>query len=369
MLVAGSQVALTEYRTLNSGLRGRFGVWRLGPLSLDDGAELALRLARRHDLAITAKSAYEVSRLAGGHPFYIDCLVRSPAPGKDLRPPEGLAAVAEYEVKQGEIYRFWQEHFEEQAGLLAQPKIKPLLFALLEWEAKTSEEEKKEWGGASYKELAAEVGLEPEETWQLLRRLRDADLLEQGGSAMRFRGLPDPLMEQCLRLNYGDEVWEVSKAQLEAEATQHFRTQIAALERTVASLRGHLRELLGRVAEVAVQRVMKQGFRDQTVAGAAFFHRDEPIPLPRFRQMKADHVVTAGGEEYQLDNVGLPERPERHATWVTEQKNWDQRVGLYAARKFSRAVAAYQAGRGCAPSGYPSTGRAEAKASALPSPG
>jgi len=98
MLVAGSQVSLMEHRTLN-GLRGRFSTWPLGPLTIDAGTELALRLARYHDLEMTAKSAYEISRLAGGHPYYIHCLVRSPAPDKDLQKPESIAAVLEYGVK------------------------------------------------------------------------------------------------------------------------------------------------------------------------------------------------------------------------------------------------------------------------------
>jgi hypothetical protein len=90
---------------------------------------------------------------------------------------------------------------------------------------------------------------------------------------------------------------------------------------------------------------MKQGFRGQTVDGGRFFHQEGPITLPKFQQVKGDYVVTGGREEYQLDNVGTPERPRREAVWVTEQKNWEERVGLPAARKFARAVAAYQAER------------------------
>jgi restriction endonuclease Mrr len=57
-------------------------------------------------------------------------------------------------------------------------------------------------------------------------------------------------------------------------------------------------------------------------------------------------VVTAGGEQYQLDNVGTPERVESEATWVTEQKNWEKRVGVQEAQKFAEAVKAYQSERG-----------------------
>jgi hypothetical protein len=345
MLVAGSQVSLMEHRTLN-GLRGRFSAWRLGPLSIDDGTELALRLARYHDLDLTAKSAYEVSRLAGGHPFYITRLVCSPAPDKDLRNPESLAAVAEYEVKQGEIKRFWNEHFRDQAGLLVSAEAKHLLFALLQWEEETPQAEKDKWGGASYKELAARVGMEPIEARALLDRLQDADLIEEGETDSRFRGLPDPLLERCLRLNYGDEVLDRSREDMAAETTQHFQERIAELEGTVANLRGHLRDLLGRTAELAVQRVMKQGFRGQRVEGTRFFNCAGGIALPQFARVRADYVATEGGEQYQLDNVGLPERPEREETWVTEQKNWEKRVGLPEARKFARAVEAYQAERG-----------------------
>jgi hypothetical protein len=153
-------------------------------------------------------------------------------------------------------------------------------------------------------------------------------------------------LERCLRLNYGDEVLDRSREDLAAETTQHFQERIAELEGTVANLRGHLRDLLGRTAELAVQRVMKQGFRGQRVEGTRFFNCAGGIALPQFARVRADYVATEGGEQYQLDNVGLPERPEREETWVTEQKNWEKRVGLPEARKFARAVEAYQAERG-----------------------
>jgi hypothetical protein len=189
------------------------------------------------------------------------------------------------------------------------------------------------------------VGLAEEETHAILHRLRDADLIEEARAWGFFHGLRDPLLAQCLRLRYGTAVLPMQEHELEAQATQQLREQVADLERTVSSLRGHLREVLGRVGELAVQRVMKQGFRGQTVDGGRFFHREGPITLPGFRQVKGDYVVTGGREEYQLDNVGTPERPRREAVWVTEQKNWEERVGLPAARKFARAVAAYQAER------------------------
>jgi restriction endonuclease Mrr len=62
--------------------------------------------------------------------------------------------------------------------------------------------------------------------------------------------------------------------------------------------------------------------------------------------VKADYVITEGGEQYQLDNVGTPEQEGVDAVWVTEQKNWEKRVGVEAARKFAQAVEAYRAERG-----------------------
>jgi hypothetical protein len=346
MLVAGSQVSLTELRTLNGGLRGRFDKWRLGPLTLEDGTELALRLARYHDLDLTAKAAYEISRLTGGHPFYIHCLVCSNAPDKRLTDPDSLEAVLDYELKRGKIWAFWNEHFGDHAGLLGDRDVLAVLFAVLHWEETASPEEKEDWDGIFYPRIAAEVGLTEEETLSILYRLRDADLIEESSSWGFFHGLSDPLLGQCLRLRHGASVLSARRRELEAQATQHFREQIAVLESTVASLRGQLRDLLGRDAELAVQRMMRQGFRGQTVDGSRFFHRMDRIALPRFTRVGADYVVTAGGEEYQLDNVGTPERPEREATWVTEQKNWEKRVGVPAARKFARAAEAYRTERG-----------------------
>jgi hypothetical protein len=340
MLVAGSQVTLTAQQTLNGGLAGRFGKTRIGPLTPEAGMELALRLARHYDLPLTARLAYEVSRLAGGHPYYIERALLSAAPDKDLTTPEGLAAVFDYEVREGRIRAFWSEHFEDTLEALGGEEARRLLFYVLQWERETPAEEQRQWGGCEAARAAESLGLEPEVAYALLRKLARADVLIEDPAHGLFHSFRDEILERCLRLEYEWQIRGLAQERMRALVQEELQQQVAELEQEVRSLRGRLNETLGREAEVTVQRLMKQGFRNQQIGGP-IFHVAGKVRLPEFLWVKPDRVVGNGLEEYQLDNVGMPVRPDRDPVWITEQKNWAKPVSLADVRKFARTVAVY----------------------------
>jgi hypothetical protein len=243
-------------------------------------------------------------------------------------------------VREGRIRAFWSEHFEDNLEALGGEEARRLLFYVLQWERETPAEEQRQWGGCEAARAAESLGLEPEVAYALLRKLARADVLIEDPAHGLFHSFRDEILERCLRLEYEWQIRGLAQERMRALVQEELQQQVAELEQEVRSLRGRLNETLGREAEVTVQRLMKQGFRNQQIGGP-IFHVAGKVRLPEFLWVKPDRVVGNGLEEYQLDNVGMPVRPDRDPVWITEQKNWAKPVSLADVRKFARTVAVY----------------------------
>jgi len=345
MLVAGSQVSMLAKHTLNHGLTGRFSRQRIGPLSLEAGAELTRRLSHSLGLGLSKEVCQEISRTAQGHPFYIRCAVESRAPGKNLDTATGIAEVFDYEIRRGKIFEFWDEHFKENLDTLDMPKAAEAIFFLLKWEQETPPEQKRRVGGMRDVSAAEALGLPEEKVEQLYRALDRVDLVEESHSVSFYRGIQDPMLARCLRWGYAEKILKVTDEQMGRQLAQELQTQLEEAEQEIRRLRGRVNEMLGRDAERTVQRLMKACFLDQRVSASQFFHGEDELLLPTFADVKPDRVVLADREEYQLDNVGKPYSPSA-PWWVTEQKNWSEPVGPDVIEKFVRSARAWQKERG-----------------------
>ncbi|MFQ5856074.1 MAG: hypothetical protein ACE5LU_10565, partial [Anaerolineae bacterium] len=349
MLVCGSAVSFMTRKVLTRGLNGRFRApYHLGPMSVEDGAELALRLARRFDEPVTLDSAYKISQLAGGHPFYIRVALLSKAKGKDLSTDEGVAAVFDYEVERGEIYKFWNSHFQanlkalgEEAGDDTSQRI---LFYLMKWEEETPEADKKRVGGLDYEIAARDLGLNPSLTKQKLDLLVEADILPESRPWGFYRGVQDEMMKRVLLLDYGPGIRRVDETAIISEVEAELRAKIEVLERERAGLRGRMNDLLGKATEVAVQRLMKRHFKNQVVDGR-FFNVEGEVLLPAFHRVWSVLTRVEGAEGYEIDNFGEP-LAEGQPCWVTEQKAWAQAFPLAEAERFWQAAEALREDRG-----------------------
>ena len=225
------------------------------------------------------------------------------------------------------------------------PKAAEAIFFMLKWEAETPPEQKRRVGGMRDMEAAEPLGLSPEQVQELYRALDRVDLVEESTSADFYRAMPDAMLARCLRWRYSERILNVPRDQMGKDLAQEFQSQLEAAQQEIRRLRGHVRDLLGRDAERAVQRLMKACFLDQEVPANRFFHGEGRLLLPTFSEVKPDRVVLADRDEYQLDNVGKPYSASA-PWWLTEQKNWAKPVGPDRVEKFIRAARGWQKERG-----------------------
>jgi hypothetical protein len=349
MLVAGSAVTIMARDVLSGGMNGRFGQMRLEPLSLEQGTELALRLARYHQIPTSLEAAEFLSRLAGGHPYYLSAVFESKLPDKDLTTPAGVEAAYQFEVTRGEIRKFWQSHFKENVKYLdGDRQVKRLLFYLLRWEGGLSAEEKEKGVSLRDDQIAEALGLDEDATRDVLERLCRADVLEEGDSWSSYRGMRDETLARCLRLGFEAQIEKVPQRSVEATVVAELKARLQELEAELARERGErerkLRNLVGVAGEVMIYYLLRHGFANQTLAGH-FFHSADPVFLPRMREVYAIQVQVAGSRGYQIDNYGQPREAE-HRPWITEQKNWNDPVPIGEVETFLAAAAELQAREG-----------------------
>jgi hypothetical protein len=343
MLVAGSAVTIMARDVLSGGMNGRFGSIHIEPLSLEEGTELALRLSCYHQIPTRLEAAEFLSRLAGGHPYYITAVFVSRRPDKDLTTPAGIEAAYEFEITRGRIREFWESHFDENVKRLSGDRqVKRILFYILRWESRLSPEEKEKRVTLRDQQIAEALGLEREATREVLERLCRADVVASDWGA--YRGLRDETLARSLRLRFEDEIEAVTKQEVEAAVVAELKDRVKELEAELAGERGErerkLRNLVGVAGQAMIHYVMLYGFADQTVPGH-FFHTGEPVLLPRMQRVFPTQVQAPGSRGHQIDNYGQP-REAGPAPWITEQKNWDEPVSVGEVETFLEASAELQ---------------------------
>jgi hypothetical protein len=237
MLVAGSAVTIMARDVLGGGMNGRFHTIHLEPLSLEEGTELALRLARYRQIPTSLEAADFLSRLAGGHPYYITAVFQSEFPDKDLTTPAGVEAAYEFEITHGRIREFWESHFKENVKYLdGDHQVKRILFYILRWESRLSPEEREKRVSLQDRQIAEALGLEQEPTGDVLERLCRADVIESDWGA--YRGLRDETLARCLRLRFEREIEEVTQAEVEAAVVAELQARVQELEAELAREQG-----------------------------------------------------------------------------------------------------------------------------------
>ncbi|MBC8234196.1 hypothetical protein H8E77_32005 [bacterium] len=340
MIVAGSVVTLMTTRVFTGGLVGRFSKINIGHLAHEDGVELVLRYARYYGMELPIESAELISKLTNGHPYYITQLFISRMPNADLTTPEGVEKVYDYEIRQGRIRGFWNEHFQINMEQLNDRKdVKRVIFYMLDWESKLSDEERSNLNvNIRGKKIAQALNMDLERTREILKLISELDIIQRS-TYDAYRGFSDDTLARCLRLEFEAEIREVDDEVIGAEIVAELREKIASLEAQLKKesdrYMGKLRNLIGKVGEMMAERIMR-AFKNQEVDGQ-LFSVDDKVFLPRFEKVYPTQVQIAGTRGHQIDNFGIPVDAS-HPHWITEQKNQEEPISPTSIEKFIQAA-------------------------------
>ncbi|MCP4751967.1 MAG: hypothetical protein GY866_13820 [Proteobacteria bacterium] len=205
LLISGSWVGwlMSDLMRL---LPGRFKFRFLRDMTDDEIVEMVFKHAAFHRLDISEEIAFGIVRMAEGNPFYVDAILDSNCPDKDLATLEGLARIYEFETLsyEGDIKTTWMEYvqsaFKRLNGTDERKSIKSIVLHLC----------KNRDRDLTRKEIMNDLNLDMSETEleNKLKALVLADIIEQGASDFEYRGVRDNVFDKVFRGVYQKEIQE-----------------------------------------------------------------------------------------------------------------------------------------------------------------
>jgi hypothetical protein len=201
LLVSGSWVGWLM-KELNSMLPARFRHKLLKNMPENEASEMLYKFSRFFDVPVTEETAYLLISLTEGSPFYISAVIRSNYPDKDLTTMDGLTRTLEFETldDEGIIKSTWMEYIAGAFPQINDRNAKNIVLHL----SKHRDRE------LTRQELIEELNLDmtDEELELKLKALVKADIINQGASNYRYRGVNDNIFDKVFRGVYEEEIRE-----------------------------------------------------------------------------------------------------------------------------------------------------------------
>ncbi|KHD09165.1 hypothetical protein PN36_03015 [Candidatus Thiomargarita nelsonii] len=169
-------------------------------LTPDEGLETVYRYADFYEIEITEESALVINQLTQSDPFYIASLLRSDWRERDFSTKAGVIKTLDYEVRnrKGELFGTWSEYIYSTIEAVNDRYAKQILLFL-------SRKREKE---CTRKEISDHLQgkLLERELEKKLNALEAGDLITQGSSNFRYRGIPDDILDLIFRSLYEEEI-------------------------------------------------------------------------------------------------------------------------------------------------------------------
>ena len=246
LLVSGSWVGwlLNELDTM---LPNRFRYEFLENMPENEAIEMVYKYSRFFDVPITEQTAYLLYKQTEGSPFYMSSLIRSRFPGKDLATVKGLIDTLEFETldRRGNIKLTWMEYvlstFKKVNGKNAK-KIVLYLCQHHDREVTRAELLKK-----------LNLDLEDSELEEKLEAMVKGDIISQGASKFRYRGVNDNIFDKVFRGVYGEEIQDFDVRLIREEYSE----ELEKLKKQYDILLGKLNYQKGYFAEYLILEQLK----------------------------------------------------------------------------------------------------------------
>ncbi len=241
LLVSGSWVGWLM-KELSSMLPARFRNKFIKNMPENEASELLYKYSRFFDVPVTEETAFSLVRITEGNPFYISAVIRSDYPGKDLTSIDGLTDTLEFETldDQGLIKLSWMEYIAKAFPQINDRHAKNIVLHL-------SKYRDREWTRA---ELCEALNLEmPEKDLEKkLKALVKTDIINQGASNNRYRGVNDNIFDKVFRGVYEEDIREFSPKVIREEYSDELKKE----KKRYKSLLGKYNLLKGYHAEFLI---------------------------------------------------------------------------------------------------------------------
>jgi len=251
LLVSGSWVGWLM-KELNSMLPSRFWYKYLKTMPENEAVEMLYNYSRFFEVPVDEETAYLLISLTEGSPFYISAVIRSNYPDKNLTSIDGLSRTLEFETldDEGIIKSTWMEYISSAFPQINDRNAKNIVLHL-------SKHRDREW---TRQELVDRLKLKMTdgELEKKLKALVKADIISQGASNFRYRGVGDNIFDKVFRGVYEEEIREFDVKVIREEYTE----ALEKLKKQYYSLLGKYNYQKGYFAEYGILDQLKYRARE-----------------------------------------------------------------------------------------------------------
>ncbi|MCP4221431.1 MAG: hypothetical protein GY765_42790, partial [bacterium] len=240
LLVSGSWVGWLM-NLLKMMLPSRFKYNALENMPEDEAAEMIFKYSRFFEVPVSEETVYLLATLSEGSPFYINAVMRSDCPAKDLTTMDGLTRTLEFETldPRGTIKSGWMEYVKAAFGKVNDRNAKRIVLHL--FKQKDRELTRKE----ILEDL--ELDMTDEELEARLEALVKGDIINQGTSNFRYQAVADNVFDKVFRGVYQDEIEHFDVGEIRKEYEDAFtklKKQYYRLQGKYNHQKGHFAEFL-----------------------------------------------------------------------------------------------------------------------------
>ncbi len=216
LLVSGSQVGWLM-NLLIMMLPGRFRMNVFENMPEDEAIEMAFNYSRVMNVPVTEETAYMITEISEGNPFYISSIFESHAPNKDLETKEGLLRTLAFETlnDQGYIKGAWMEYVHSAFKRVNGANAKNIVLYLCKHRHREVTREE------LLKKL--ELDMTDSDLETKMDALVKADIIDQGKSNYRYRAVADNIFDKVFRAKYAEEIERFDEKEITYEYKELFR--------------------------------------------------------------------------------------------------------------------------------------------------
>lgn len=289
MLVTGSYIGLLK-KIMNEHLEaGRLTITRFEPyLTPEEGLLAVYKYAEVYQEPITNQTAQQINELCMADPYFISQVILSEYPGRDLTTTAGVIQTVNYEIsdRRSMMSRTWAEYLILTFRRVNGVHTKHLMLFL-------NKHNERYWTPRELKSIL-KLEMSEEELYERLVLLSESDVIEQGDSDIRFRGLQDGTLKLIVRNRFEEEI-----EGFDPDLSDEFQTRLKALAHDKKRLQGRVNYLEGMLAErlLAIEFRTRKRFRLADYFGGGSDKR----PLNMLQVQERVNFQRSDGKSEEID--------------------------------------------------------------------
>jgi hypothetical protein len=325
MLVSGSYVSwmlnlMEEYLEA-----GRLDQFYISPyLKKDEGLQAVYKYAEHIGKPITNKTASQINTLCCSDPFFIYCVIKNSKKNM-LLTEKGVIETVNHELthRHSRMVKTWAEYINKTIKKINDKYAKDILLYLCKHNDRT-------WTPEELKDKL-KIDLPVKKIHERLELILEADLIEDGGSDISYKGLTDGTLYLVLRHRFEEEI-KNHKPDFKSD----FQEKIQQLEQDKKSLRGKLSNLIGKFAEYQLATDMRTR---KKFSLTVYFENIKDVKKLNIIDVSLNvKFQRPDGKELEID---VRAESDCKRVVLIEVKKWNQKIGVQVVRDFWEKVEFY----------------------------